>query len=73
MTDPVRRPMRDAALHHLVREALEQARPDATIAVLRPLLAEHLDGSISWEQEFQSNLEDLLNLVRSASRPPELS
>ncbi|MGI8880231.1 MAG: PP2C family protein-serine/threonine phosphatase [Jatrophihabitans sp.] len=28
-----------------MREALDQARPDATIAVLRPLLAEHLDVS----------------------------
>jgi hypothetical protein len=34
--------MRDAALQQLVREALERARPDATVAVLRPLLAEHL-------------------------------
>lgn len=34
--------MTEAALQQLVRAALERARPDATIAVLRSLLAEHL-------------------------------
>lgn len=37
--------MLEAALHQAVLEALDQARPDAMIAVLRPLLAERLQAS----------------------------
>lgn len=37
--------MREAALHEVVRAALDQARPDATIVVLRTLLAAHLGVS----------------------------
>ncbi len=37
--------MSDADLHMAVLQALDHARPDAAITVLRPLLAEHLQAS----------------------------